>query len=93
MLNNSARFAGTVAGFATGDSIDVEDVKFIAGKDFYDPTSGLITVTDGTNTAKIQLLGQYMASDFDFASNGHGGTLITEHASASAATMLLAAHT
>jgi len=39
--------------------------------------SGTLTVTDGVHTASIQLLGQYMASEFVAASDGHGGTLIT----------------
>ena len=40
-------------------------------------TSGTLTVTDGVHTASIQLLGQYMASEFVAASDGHGGTIIT----------------
>jgi hypothetical protein len=39
--------------------------------------SGTFTVTDGVHTASIQLLGQYTASEFATASDGHGGTLIT----------------
>ena len=39
--------------------------------------SGTLTVTDGVHTASIQLLGQYTASEFAAASDGHGGTLIT----------------
>ena len=40
-------------------------------------SSGTLTVTDGVHTASIQLLGQYTASEFATASDGHGGTLIT----------------
>jgi hypothetical protein len=39
--------------------------------------SGTLTVNDGTHTANIQLLGQYTASEFAAASDGHGGTLIS----------------
>ena len=37
---------------------------------------GTLTVSDGTNTAHILLLGQYVAGQFTSASDGHGGTLI-----------------
>ena len=39
--------------------------------------SGTLTVTDGTHTASIELLGQYAANEFTASSDGHGGTLIT----------------
>jgi hypothetical protein len=38
--------------------------------------SGTLTVTDGVNTANITLLGQYTASQFTSASDGHGGIVI-----------------
>lgn len=83
MLNHSNRFAGTVAGFSTGDSIDVQDVGFVAGKSSYNAGTGILTVSDGgARTSNIQLLGHYTAADFAFASDGHGGTLITGTASA-----------
>jgi hypothetical protein len=37
-------------------------------------------VSDGAHTANLSLLGQYAASSFAMASDGHGGTLITEAA-------------
>jgi large repetitive protein len=38
---------------------------------------GTLTVSDGTHTANIALLGNYLASSFVASSDGHGGTLIT----------------
>jgi hypothetical protein len=35
-------------------------------------------VSDGTNTANITLLGQYVAGNFTKQSDGNGGTLITD---------------
>jgi hypothetical protein len=35
-------------------------------------------VSDDADAAAITLLGQYMASSFVTAADGHGGTLITE---------------
>jgi hypothetical protein len=37
-----------------------------------------LSVTDGTHTANIALLGNYLASSFVSSSDGHGGTLITD---------------
>src|SRR5215813_9893880 len=39
-------------------------------------TGGTLTVSDGTHTANIALLGQYMAASFVMATDGSGGTLI-----------------
>jgi VCBS repeat-containing protein len=41
-------------------------------------TGGLLGVTDSSHTANIALIGNYVASSFVAASDGHGGTLITE---------------
>ena len=40
--------------------------------------SGTLTVTDGTRTAHLALLGQYTVTDFITAADGQGGTLITD---------------
>jgi hypothetical protein len=44
---------------------------------------------DGTHIANIALLGSYMASTFAAASDGHGGTLISEAAQTASQTPLL----
>ena len=41
-------------------------------------TSGTLTVTDGTHTAKITLEGNYTTSAFTTSSDGHGGTKIVD---------------
>ena len=53
--------------------------------------SGTLTVTDGVHTASIELLGNYTASEFVAASDGHGGTLIT-FTSATSATIATGGH-
>jgi hypothetical protein len=40
-------------------------------------TGGTLRVTDGSHIAKLALLGNYMATSFVTAADGHGGTLIT----------------
>jgi hypothetical protein len=78
---NSSSFTGTVAGMTGQDTIDFADI---------DPTKvhqpiysgnasgGTLTVTDGSNSAKIALLGDYMASTFVTSSDGHGGTNVVD---------------
>jgi hypothetical protein len=40
--------------------------------------SGTLTVTDGTNTARLAMLGNYVAANFHLASDGLGGTLVSD---------------
>jgi hypothetical protein len=85
-LANSSSFAGTVAGLQGQDTIDFADIGFGANSTLgYAPNSnnsgGTLSVSDGTHTANIALLGSYMASSFVTASDGHGGTLVSEAAS------------
>jgi hypothetical protein len=40
-------------------------------------TSNTLTVSDGTHSVMLDLLGQYMAAGFQDVSNGAGGTLVT----------------
>ena len=57
-----------------------------------DTTGGTLTVTDGTHVANIALLGNYMASTFVTASDGHGGTLIAEGAQTAQPSLLTHPH-
>jgi len=84
-LDKSQSFAGTVAGLAQNGSnfLDLSDIIFgTATKATYSGTSssGSLQVTDGTHTADIGLLGNYTASTFVTASDGHGGTLVHDPA-------------
>lgn len=60
-----------------------------------DNSGGLLTVSDGTHSSAITLLGQYAAADFHAWSDFHGGTLITDPAltGAVATTFLASSHT
>jgi hypothetical protein len=42
--------------------------------------SGTLTVTDGTHTGNLKLLGQDSAQNFSLSSDGHGGTIIVDPA-------------
>jgi hypothetical protein len=94
-------FGGTISGFHLGDQIDLRGLAFTSGKDTLSWTqltsganaSGTLTVTSGAKVETLTLLGQYAAADFNAASDGHGGTLITDTSSVSSAvTTQLFAH-
>lgn len=60
-----------LGGFKYGAS---ETVKFSENAQ---KTSGTLTVTDGSLSAKITLFGQYVVGGFHLASDGAGGTNVT----------------
>jgi hypothetical protein len=81
-LDNAPQFTGTVSGLAPGDSIAMTDIGFATLAPLkYTPnsgnTGGTLTVSDGTNIAKIALLGQYIAAGFHDAPDIGTGTVIT----------------
>ena len=82
-LHVSSSLTGQISGFGAQDGIDLADVSFGANTTLgYTPnnssTGGVLAVSDGTHTANLALLGNYMASSFVIASDGHGGTLLTD---------------
>lgn len=82
-LDDSENFDGQISGFGVPGAIDFADIAFGVQTtlDFIEApgnTSGTLTVSDGTHTAAILLLGQYLAANFNMASDGHGGTLVTD---------------
>jgi autotransporter passenger strand-loop-strand repeat protein len=88
-LDASVSFSGTISGFHPGDFFDLADIAFGSGttlgfSEAPSNTSGTLTVNDGTHTANITLLGQYVAGQFTLASDGNGGTLIGDPSVASA---------
>jgi len=84
-LEDSSSFAGTVAGLHGQDAVDLADIAFGANTTLgYSAnsgnTGGTLTVSDGPHATRLALLGQYAASSFVMASDGHGGTLISDPA-------------
>jgi len=83
ILDASANFSGTIAGFTAGDYLDLRDIAFgsTTSMSFVEAgnnLSGTLTVTDGSDTANITLLGSYTPNQFNSASDGHSGTVITD---------------
>ena len=88
VLDQATSYTGTVTGFGanTSQSIDLTNIDFASAHFGYAPSSGsgaasnggVLTVTDGTDTTHIQLNGVYTLANFEIASDGHGGTLLTD---------------
>ena len=87
------RSAGTVPSFRRKDAIDLPRNPFDAQTPLgYLPnsnqTGGTLSLTDGTHSATIALLGSYMASSFVMESDNHGGTMVVPEASQTSTTLL-----
>ncbi len=97
-LDQPATFTGTLAGFAMPDSIELQGIAFgatttLAFSENNSHAGGTLTVTDGTHTAAIALLGNYMASTFTLSNDGHNGTSIVDpHVSAAQTVSLAQTH-
>ena len=80
ILGDSDLFTGVVSGFDGNDSFDFSDIDFAGASLDYvanaDGTGGILTVSDGTDTAPIALPGDCDATSFHFAANASGGTLV-----------------
>jgi hypothetical protein len=73
------------------EEIDLRDITFsnITTETF---TQNTLTVTDGTHTANLTLLGQYSTANFTLSSDGHGGTLITDPPGSATSPVMAAQH-
>jgi hypothetical protein len=94
-LDHASTFSGTVAGMSGQDTLDLADINFatvqqpaLSGS----TSGGMLNVTDGTHTANIALLGNYMASTFVTSSDGHGGTYVVDPSVAGQTTLAQPMH-
>ena len=85
VLNDPEGFTGQIIGFtgtapdaAHSDTIDLVGINYGSSQfaELYNSVTGLLTVTDGTNSASITF--DDFNATLDFASDGNGGTLITD---------------
>ena len=85
VLNDPEGFSGQIIGFtgtapdaAHSDTIDLVSINYNSGQfaETYNSATGMLRVSDGTNTASITF--DDSNATFDFASDGNGGTLITD---------------
>jgi autotransporter passenger strand-loop-strand repeat protein len=81
-LDRSVAFNGVISGFGVPGGIDLRDISFLGSGTtlgYADSgTSGTLTISDGTNTATLHLLGHYTAANFVTQADGNGGTLVTD---------------
>ena len=68
----------SITGFTLGDTIDLADINYSGSGPTLAFNSGVLTVSDGTDTAKIKMIGSFTLASFHAAPDGSGGTLITD---------------
>ena len=82
ILDHSSLFTGQINGFtgngtlSGSDQIDLQDVNYSSASESY--SNGVLTVTDGTDTAKLTFNGSYVLANFSLASDGNGGTIVVD---------------
>jgi hypothetical protein len=86
-LDDSQQFSGSISGLdaspgvgADTNYIDLKDIVYGGSTHFSWSSSGsgsgTLTVTDGTHTAHLELLGNYTMADFNIEADGAGGTYV-----------------
>jgi hypothetical protein len=83
-LDDSFDFSGVVSGLDGNDHLDLADIQFSGQLQMNytanaGGTGGTLSVSDGTHSANITLLGQYDAGGFQANDDQHMGTLVTYH--------------
>ena len=79
-LDNPSTFTGEIFNFtgngslSGSDQIDLRTINYNSVHDSY--STGVLTVTDGTNIANLHFSGSYTLANFKFASDGSGGTIV-----------------
>jgi hypothetical protein len=79
-LKHAQKFAGTISGFGTGDTIDAANF-LLSGTTFHfvensRGTGGTLTLRDGSLTANILMTGDYSKSNFTLAPDSGTGALV-----------------
>jgi hypothetical protein len=95
-LGSSKTYAGEITGFSlTGKtSLDLLDIAFAgnaAATYSGSTTSGVLTISEGANTAHINLKGDYLSSTFTLSAATGGGTLVVDPPKAAATASRLVA--
>jgi endoglucanase len=84
-LDNPSTFTGQIVGYtgdgtlAGSDHVDLLNMGYsssIQTSSTYTPSAGTLTVSNGTTVDVLNFVGNYSQSNFKFASDGHGGTIV-----------------
>jgi len=92
-LDAATTYTGTVSGLTPTDTLDLASLTYGANMTVgYSGTTsgGTLTVGNGTQSASIALLGNYLASTFVLSSDGHGGTFVVDPPQTQTAALLAA---
>jgi len=95
-LADAVSYAAVVSGFSkTGaTSLDLRDIAFgpdTAATFSGGARNGVLTVTNGTDTARVRLAGDYLTQTFSVSADDDGGTLVVASSPASASAQPLIA--
>ena len=80
-LDDAQGFTGQISGLSGADAIDLADISYGADTQVTflgNAAGGTLTITDGTESAKIALVGDYLSSTWDLSSDGHGGVTVVD---------------
>ena len=80
-LDDAPAFTGQISGLTGADAVDLADISYGANTKATfsgNANGGTLTVTNGTQTANIALLGNYLSSGWTLSSDGHGGTVVVD---------------
>ncbi|GLH77367.1 hypothetical protein SSBR45G_22750 [Bradyrhizobium sp. SSBR45G] len=78
LVFTSPSFSGELIGFGgSAAQIDLKSVTFASLQAHFDETSGLLSLSDGTNSASLHFAGALSQDNFRFTADGQGGTLIS----------------
>jgi hypothetical protein len=83
-LDTPSSFTGLISGFtgdgtlSGSDQIDLKGINYNSASfsETYNAAADTLTVSDGTTTAVLHFVGTYVAANFSFVSDGHGGTIV-----------------
>ena len=80
-LDDAPAFTGHISGLTGADAIDLADISYGANTKATfsgNINGGTLTITNGSETARIALLGDYLNSGWTLSSDGHGGTTVVD---------------
>jgi hypothetical protein len=82
-LTLDAPFTGSVSGLTTSNEIDLEDLSWTKPPKMTatysgNSSGGTLTVSDGTNSVSIKLIGNYTSAPWTLSKDGSGGTLVID---------------
>ncbi|MGX5844399.1 beta strand repeat-containing protein, partial [Mesorhizobium sp. ArgA1] len=81
-LDDSFDYSGRIGGITNDDKLDLNDISFGAGTTVayqasQDGSGGTLSVSDGSHSATLHLLGTYDAKGFRLADDGEGHAVVT----------------